>query len=100
MLAIWPGVIGKVGVRGIVGMWTAFPGEMATLLSYAVFNSDVAFAAVFVLAAAGDRAIDRPGPAVISRDRRIARRISGAPELGSSRGDGGALRVDAAGRKI
>jgi Na+-translocating ferredoxin:NAD+ oxidoreductase RnfD subunit len=53
VLAVWPVAFGRLGIAGLWTAWATFPGEIVTLLSYAVFNSDIVFAAVFVLALPG-----------------------------------------------
>lgn len=53
LLMIWPATTAHVGLWGLWRIWASIPGEMVTLLAYVVLNSDVIFAAVFVLALPG-----------------------------------------------
>jgi hypothetical protein len=52
-LAVWPGDFARLGLAGAWTAWETFPEEIATLLGYAIFNSDALFAAIIVLALPG-----------------------------------------------
>jgi Na+-translocating ferredoxin:NAD+ oxidoreductase RnfD subunit len=53
LIAIPPGTVIHVGLRSTFHLWRTLPSEMFTLLEYALLNSDLLFAAVFILALPG-----------------------------------------------
>jgi Na+-translocating ferredoxin:NAD+ oxidoreductase RnfD subunit len=61
MIAIPPGTIFHVGLRSTVHLWKVMPAEFFTLLEYALLNSDLLFAAVFILALPGTEPLTARG---------------------------------------
>jgi Na+-translocating ferredoxin:NAD+ oxidoreductase RnfD subunit len=53
LIAIPPGTLIHVGLRNSFHLWKTIPAELFTLLEYALLNSDLLFAAVFILALPG-----------------------------------------------
>lgn len=61
LLVFWPTTVASAGVAAVFHVWRAIPGELLTLLGYAVGNSDVAFATVFILALPGTEPLSPRG---------------------------------------
>jgi hypothetical protein len=60
-LALGPMALGGAGLRGLWEVIKVFPGELVSLLSYLIFNSDAGFAAIFVLALPGTEPLTARG---------------------------------------
>ncbi|MCL2640602.1 MAG: RnfABCDGE type electron transport complex subunit D [Phycisphaerales bacterium] len=59
LIALWPAFFFKVAAPWQIGL--AFPGEIVTLLIFAIFNSDVLFAAIIILALPGTEPLTTHG---------------------------------------
>ncbi len=60
-LTFWPTTVLHLGIPAIYRLWRTLPGELLTLLEYAVLNSDVLFASVFILAFPGTEPLTARG---------------------------------------
>ena len=61
LIAIPPGTVLHVGLRNTLHLWKTLPAELFTLLEYALLNSDLLFAAVFILALPGTEPLTARG---------------------------------------
>jgi hypothetical protein len=50
LFSFWPTAVARVGTLGVWSIIKTFPAELLTLFNFLLFNSDAAFAAVFILA--------------------------------------------------